>query len=215
MSSEHHTLVPLSFATLGTPAVSPQDADAERVRARTQGYSAGYAAGMQMAVEQARAQQAEHARLMEAQRREAELRHEAALAALSRAAEAFSSHAVETVESADRSLIAAALDLAEAILGAELRDGRRAAEASLHRVLEGADAESLKAVRMSPQEAQLIADQAEGAGVRIIADPSLRPGDAVADLSDGFLDARISTALTRCRDSLALTAASSGQGDRP
>ncbi|GAB3846549.1 FliH/SctL family protein [Nesterenkonia populi] len=211
MSSEQTALTPLSFTTLGGAAVDPQDIEAERARARTQGYSAGYAAGVQMAAEQTRAQQAEHVRRLQAQRERAQEEHDAALAALTNAADALASRTVEAVQAVDRSLTAAALELAEAILGAELKDGRSSAEAALRRVLENTEPEDVRAVRMHPAQARLIAEQAQQAGVRAAADPALAPGDAVADLAEGFLDARISTALQRCREALASSGGSSVQ----
>jgi flagellar assembly protein FliH len=36
-------------------------------------------------------------------------------------------------------------------------------------------------------------------GVELVADPQLARGDAVAELADGYLDARLSTALARVR----------------
>ncbi|WP_170228503.1 FliH/SctL family protein [Nesterenkonia populi] len=211
MSAEQAALTPLSFATLGGAVVDTQDIEAERARARTQGYSAGYAAGARVAAEQARAQQAEHARRLQAQREQAQAEHDAELAALTNAADALASRTLEAVQAVDRSLTAAALELAEAILGAELKDGRHCAESALRRVLENTEPEDVRAVRMNPREARLIAEQAQQAGVRAAADPALAPGDAVADLAEGFLDARISTALQRCREALASPGGSSAQ----
>jgi flagellar assembly protein FliH len=39
-------------------------------------------------------------------------------------------------------------------------------------------------------------------GVALVADASLQPGDAIADMPNGYLDARIGTALSRAKATL-------------
>ncbi|WP_258935121.1 FliH/SctL family protein [Nesterenkonia pannonica] len=203
MSSEQSSIVPLSFATLSAAGASAAPSvETDRAQARTQGYAAGYGAGMRAAAEQTQAQRAEHDQKLRAQREQAHAEQAEALDALARAADAFAHRALESVHTLDRSLAAAALQLAEALLGAELKDGPHSAQAALLRVLRDAEPESVRAVRMSPHAASLIADKAEQAGVRVISDASMPEGSAVADLREGFLDARLTTAVARCREAI-------------
>jgi len=58
----------------------------------------------------------------------------------------------------------------------------------------------VQVVRLNPSDlAALDPSTIEAAGVALAADPSLARGDAVTEFSNGFLDARISTALARAR----------------
>ena len=95
------------------------------------------------------------------------------------------------------------LELAEAILGYELNDGPTSARAALARVVGHADPKTLIAVRMNPNDiAELDAAGRATTAVDIIADDDIARGDAVGDFADGYLDARIQTALARARAAL-------------
>ncbi|MFS2031944.1 hypothetical protein ACEN85_17785, partial [Curtobacterium sp. CT11-45] len=59
------------------------------------------------------------------------------------------------------------------------------------------------AVRLSVADAARVAEL--DLPVPVVADPSLHDGDAVVDLPDGLLDARIATALDRARTALGVT----------
>ena len=75
------------------------------------------------------------------------------------------------------------------------------AVAALARV-RAADVEPV-AVRLHPEDLRALGPDPElPEGARLVADPSLSRGDAVADLPDGWLDARIGTALERARTAL-------------
>lgn len=197
--------VPAVFERVSS-AASTQAVDAERERARSAGYAAGFAAG---ACEAARAAQveAEHTaarRAAEDTQRAAE--HAAALDTLERAARAAAARTAPVLELAEARLHAAALDLAAAVLGTELTDGERSARAALARVLDHPLLPGVHTVRLHPRD--LAALQASAGvprvpGVELVADPSLAPGDAVAEHADGYLDGRIDAALDRARAVLA------------
>jgi flagellar assembly protein FliH len=100
---------------------------------------------------------------------------------------------------------AAALELATVVLGCELADGERSARAALARVLDDPQVPGVHTVRLSQRD--LDALRAAGgvpdvAGLELVADPTLAPGDAVGRHPDGYLDARITTALARARAAL-------------
>jgi flagellar assembly protein FliH len=107
------------------------------------------------------------------------------------------------VANAQESLAVSALELAEAVLGAELSDGDASAKAIVSRVLSVVDASVATAVRVHPADLPLLADLfGSHEAITLVADDTLGRGDAVAELPSGFLDARISTALSRARCAL-------------
>jgi flagellar assembly protein FliH len=171
------------------------------------GYAAGWAAGTRAAartaaLEQMRAAEEEVTRI----KRRAASCH-AAVALLMTAAEAARARTAPVLDEARGTLAAAALVLAEAVLGMELADGATSARAALLRALAVRDDEEVVSIRMHPEDIALLrTGLSDGAGVmgipdgvELAADPGLARGDAVAELADGYLDARLSTALARVR----------------
>ncbi|UBQ03973.1 hypothetical protein [Curtobacterium sp. TXMA1] len=205
------TVQRVAFPVLGSATARDRAAAAD-----VRGHAAGYAAGL-------RAAQAEtaalHARL--------EAEHEARLAALhtetvrrvqvlDAATAAMLSQVAPVLHDAEESLVDAALDLAEAVVGHVVRSGRQdapavtghgleapptpGAEATVRRALASVDATVPVAVRLSPGDAARVADLA--LPVPVVADAALHDGDAVVDLPDGLLDARLGAALDRARTAL-------------
>lgn len=187
------TVPPLPVITTGRAS----EAVAEATR---RGHAAGYAAGLREAartVAERREQlEAEHARTVERVRQECVR----ALAALGAAAAQLRAREVAAVQDAQDVLAAAALDLAEAVIGVELADGETSARAALARALADVDAESVRVVRLNPADLHHL-DTAT-ADVRLVGDPSVPVGDAVAELDHGLLDAAIGSALRRARAAL-------------
>ena len=168
-------------------------------RSHAQGHAAGYAAGMRAATEELRraaaVQQAEH---LAFQQRE-QARIDQAVRGLDAAARAFADR-VATVHTASQELVhAAALDLAEAVIGAQLRAGDPA-RLALARALQEVDPDDVRRVRLSPTDFASLDDAARAAaGVALVPDLALASGDAMVDLTDGYLDARIGSALARAK----------------
>ena len=168
-------------------------------QARAAGWAAGWAAGTRAAADAARTQRATH----EAEHRAAEAAREAqvtaALAVLRRAADAAAARVVPVLDAAAASLDEGAVLLAEAVLGAELADDEDRARAALARALSLPSDVGVHTVRLHPADlAVLAAVQVDlPTGVELVADARLHPGDAVSELPDGFVDARIRTALDR------------------
>jgi flagellar assembly protein FliH len=205
------------------PAVEQPGRSESQDRGYVQGHAAGYAAGLRAAAaEQARLaaqRQAEHEAAMAAGRDAAN--HSVAL--LTAAAAAFQQRFRLVLQDAETVLAAGALDLAEAVLGYELDDGERTARAALNRALSGGAAAAgvgagdwgrggtpeVAAVRMNPADIAVLTAQGitQGIGVDLIPDSSLKRGDAMAQYPEGWLDARLGTALGRARAALL--------GDRP
>lgn len=179
-------------------------ARAAREQDRAAGYAAGWAAGARAAAEQAAQQRAtlaaEHAAAEE--RREAAVR--AAVDRLARAAAASDARSAPVVADVRRTVVEAAVELAEAVLGHELADGPTSARAALERALSAGADLGVHTVRLSPADhAVLLAEGVEPPpGVALVADQRLRPGDAISEHPAGYLDAQISTAMDRARRAL-------------
>lgn len=189
-----------AFSTLRFPSLRDRAQDDLQARARVHGHAAGYAAGLKSA----EADLALRRQQLEAQARaaavDAAARTDAALAALRAAVRALDARLAPTVEEAEATLAEAAVDLAEAVLGRELAAGVDSAESALRRALSHPEAREVVAVRLSPTDLAALPDDVRAAaGVPLQADASLSPGDAVAQLPDGYLDARIGAALERAR----------------
>ncbi|WAB83889.1 FliH/SctL family protein [Microcella daejeonensis] len=168
------------------------------------GYAEGYAAGLRAAVvESARRLSALEAAAAERRRRDDESTA-TALAALDAAASAWSARVVQQRESVERALAETAVELAAAIVGSAALDLDAAARAAIDRVLAHEESPRLTAVRLHPDDLALVASLLEaGSAPPLVGDPRVRRGDAVGDFVDGELDARLTTALDRCRALLA------------
>lgn len=195
-----------TVATVAFPALdAPGEADLPTQRAGASAHAAGFAAGFAAgarAASRAAAQArvvAEERALADDRRRAAE--HAAALAALDAAVRGARSQTAPVLAEAQATLHRCALELATAVLGVELSDGPTGAVAALARVA-AADVEPV-VIHLNPDDLRALgADPQLPEGARLVADPSLARGDAVADLADGWLDARIGAALERARAAL-------------
>jgi flagellar assembly protein FliH len=192
-----------TFSRMAFPQLQKQDTVAEN-EGYVHGHSAGYAAGLRAAEAEQRimAEQLEAAfsARSEGQRVEADR----TLAVLNSAVRALHARNAPVLSAAEDVLAAAAIELAEAILGYELSDGGKSARSALARAIAGAAAAEVVTVRMNPADLAILDDNdIRKAEVRLTADAALAPGDAVAVLPDGLLDARIGTALARAKQALA------------
>jgi flagellar assembly protein FliH len=188
--------------TVHYPRLDGPSSATERERGYTQGHVAGYAAGLRLAAQEARAAhdafEAEKADFRT--RSSIQLAEQSALllAIGDRAAQA----ALPVLEQADRAVAAAALQLAEAILGTELSSAQTAARAALGRAFPSREQAPPLHIRLHPADAVLLSGTAPAAGITLVEDPTLQRGDAMAAYPDGMIDARISTALDRAREAL-------------
>ncbi|GAA2726510.1 FliH/SctL family protein [Cellulomonas aerilata] len=178
---------------------------AQAEQARAAGWSAGWAAGARAAAEAARAQRGALLAELAAAEEARAAQVAGAVAVLRRAAEAAAARTAPVLQDAAATLDEGAVLLAQAVLGAELADGADRARAALARALSLPLDAGVHTVRLHPSDLAAVtaAGAAVPAGVQLVADGSLRPGDAVSELADGFLDARISTAVERAARALA------------
>lgn len=214
MSSEI-VFTPLTFPSLR------ERTDEAATAARTRGHSDGFISGLRAASVEAdrtrlalEAENAEFARL-------ATRRLESALSALAAATRALEQRAAPVLADAQNMLASAAVEIAEALLGHALADHESSARSALARALAHVDPALVQVVRLNPADLATLAPLDSGtldggtldggtlergllaaAGVKFVGDPSLECGDAVTEFTDGYLDARISTALGRVRTAL-------------
>jgi len=173
---------------------------------RAAGYAAGYAAGWAQGAAAAaeRAQVALDAETV--RRREEEARTRAsvqlALGAVLRAAADLEGRDAPVLADLTDALARTGLELATAVVGAEVRTGA-GARAALLRALAPCPPSGRVTVHLHP--ADLVELQRAGEvpeGAHLVADPSLGRGDAVAQHPGGSVDARLDRALQRAADVL-------------
>ena len=166
---------------------------------RARGHAAGYTEGLRAAAEEARLHQArldaEHDDLMRSAR--LELAH--ALTVLQAAASALDRRTAPVLRDAEDSMLGIAMELAEAIVGHALADEAAAARFAVGRI----DAAVGHTVRLHPHDLALLEPaQLDRAGVTFVADAGLARGDAVSEFPDGYIDARIQSALDHAKAAL-------------
>ncbi|WP_166789750.1 FliH/SctL family protein [Cryobacterium fucosi] len=188
------------FSTLSFPTLRDVNRDLGHEQSRARGHAAGYAAGLRAAADEidARAARldAEHAAAV----RHGQARVDHAVAMLGAAAVALDERTIPVLRDAENTLVTTALDLAEAIIGHELDDAEKSARFALGRALNHTTAVQPHSVRMNPDDLAVLDESTRAqAGVEFAADPSLARGDAITEFPDGFLDARIGTALARAK----------------
>ncbi|TDN42862.1 flagellar assembly protein FliH [Curtobacterium flaccumfaciens] len=205
------------------PVIERTGTQTRSTSADVRGHAAGYAAGLRAAqaeTDALRARlEAEHAARVASMQADTARR----IAVLDAATNAMLSQVTPVLEAAEQSVAAAALDLAEAVVGYSIRASRPSdaatagpadahsleargasgAEATVMRALASVDRTVAVAIRLSVGDAARVA--ALDLPVPVVADPTLSDGDAVVDLPDGLLDARIATALDRARTALGVT----------
>lgn len=173
--------------------------------ARSAGWAAGWAAGMRAAADAARVEReafaAQHAAAQAA--RDAQVA--SAVTVLRRAAEAAAARVVPVLDDVAAALDEGAVLLAQAVIGVELAADADRARSALARALSLPLDAGVHTVRLHPTDLTVLGTVGAvlPTDVQLVADPSLRPGDAVSELADGFLDARIATAVDRAARALA------------
>lgn len=184
----------LAFPELGGPAQAEAEA-----RSHTQGHAAGYAAGLRAAELVAQRRAAAHAELQRLDDARTSASAEALIASLQLALRAVESRIAPVLAEAQSTLAASAIELAEAILGSELAEGEASARSAVTRALAGVDTSLVLLLRLHPDTLAALDGALLAQGITVAPDATLTPGDAMVDFADGYLDARISTALARAK----------------
>ena len=180
--------------------------------ARASGYASGYAAGWSAATREVRVDEEARIRAQEDLEARAAAEAERVRSALAMARETARSMASPVLQTTADDLASAAVALAEQLVGVVLRDERLRVHGALARALEIEEESGAVRVRMNPDDVEImramLSDPAAEIeipeGVDVQGDPSLARGDAVTELEVGFVDARLSSALTRVRAELEL-----------
>jgi flagellar assembly protein FliH len=180
-----------------------------REAARAEGYSAGWSAGRRVAAAEARARSAAVATEVAASERARKQRHDTALAALAAAATTLEQRAVPVLDDLSESILAAAMVLAEAVLGRELAVAGNGGADALRRALDMAPRQRPVTVRLHPEDLTTLAlydttVEIDGRAVTVVPDPSLGRGDAIAVCDATEVDARLGAALDRAGKALGL-----------
>ncbi|MFF1632375.1 FliH/SctL family protein [Leifsonia sp. NPDC058248] len=201
------------FAPFPIPVLAETaESHAAATAARSRGYASGYADGL-------RAAAVEQAAWVEAADAERAVEIDIAAQRVALLVNALRSAAVELREctvpvlaEAETALVNAAFELAESVVGNALADRLAAARGAVARALDGDVRGVVGVVRLNPDDLDELGGAAGAAGVgatgaddsavRFVADPSLGRGDAIGELPDGWLDARIGAALARAREAL-------------
>ena len=188
------------FSTLTYPALRNAASDSRDDQARVSGHAAGFAAGLREAEAQVAARIAALEAETAASISHGRARVDLAVALLNSAADALDTRTVPLLESAHATLAESAMLVAEAVVGSELSDAGVAARSALHRALDSVDVGVVHEVRMNPADlATLGPDVLAAAGVTFTPDATLARGDALTQFPDGYLDARIGSALARVK----------------
>jgi flagellar assembly protein FliH len=169
-----------------------------RAAAEAAGYAAGWAKGVEAARAVVDAEQQAARRATEA--RGAQLVQ--ALGAVEAAARGLERRVAPTLAEVEDVVLSAAFDLAEALVGARLRDDETRGLDALRRVLALAPANEEVRVHLHPADLQVVRAADVPAGVVLVADPAQTPGDAVAYSGASEIDGRITTAVARARRQL-------------
>lgn len=202
MSSD--AAIPRGFEPLTVPVIAETENErAASAAARSRGYAAGFAEGRRAAAREqaewlARAEDARAAESDEVAARVAVL-----MTALRTSAVELREATVPVLAEAETALVDAAFELATAVVGVALEDRLAAARAAVERVASAGAPGVVPIVRLNPADmAELRAAGLADDDVRLTADASLARGDAIGELPEGWLDARIHSALDRAKRAL-------------
>ncbi|MDQ2958601.1 MAG: flagellar assembly protein FliH [Actinomycetota bacterium] len=200
-----------TFVLSGRAGVPAELVDQARVDARSVGYAQGWSQGLRDASEaQAEVQASARTEALRLAETNAQ-RWESALQAVQAAAGRLDQTVVQLTDEISDKILAAAVELAQTLIGQELRDPTVSASAALSRVLRVAPENEPVTVWLSSQDYQTLtgtggteliaAIDATGAGrITLECDPALTIGDATARSAATSIDARLTEAVARLRE---------------
>ncbi len=200
------------FSMSGASAIPAAILDESRAAAAAVGYARGWSEGMRGA-ETAMADARSRAELeVAAVTRAAAARTAETAAALGACLTQLHDLVTQACARDEQALLAAAVSLAEVLVGRELIAVDTAALAAVRRALSLMDEPTTVTVRLNPTAAAALraadldtqlADLGGAARLRLVDDASLATTDAVAESSGITVDARLNTAIERARAALA------------
>lgn len=184
-----------------------------RQQARTTGYAEGWAQGKRdaAAANEAAAARAVLAEEAYEQRRTTALA--SAVNALGRAVTGLEDQLMPTFTELQEVVLASAWELAEAIIGRNLRDDPERGADALRRAMTATPEHGDVTVSLHPDDYRSLTGSDPGSGadfdfqgrrITLRPDPGLQPGDAVAETGTATVDATIAAAVARAREALRL-----------
>jgi flagellar assembly protein FliH len=168
--------------------VSPELVESARQEGYTAGFEEGYAAGYTHGIDDARRHVDLLGQLVQ------KLGHEA---------EALAGRQATSAIDIEEQVVAAALRIAEVIVGHELAQPDDHGRDAIARALALAPVHGDVTVRLHPADIAVMSDPAELAPGRvlvIVSDPSLSPGDCIVDVAACRIDARVGAAIQRAHE---------------
>ncbi|MBI1758586.1 MAG: flagellar assembly protein [Actinobacteria bacterium] len=176
--------------------------------AHAAGYAAGWAQGQQHAHEAAKiaAEVAAAEARQVAERQESAV--DAAVRTVAAAADRLERRAIPVAAELEELILRTAMSIAEAVLGRELAVAEAPGLDALRRAMALAPTDRPVTVRLNPTDHAALAGrrtkdhQIDGRQVSLLADPTLRRGDAIAESDITTVDARLDAALQRVRKAL-------------
>ncbi|MEV1288089.1 FliH/SctL family protein [Micromonospora sp. NPDC049679] len=205
-------VTPARFDTdLRASTSSPTDVAASaRESARATGYAEGWAQGQRAARIAARAAADQTAAAEQAAAAAAEAALGRALGALGQAAAQLEQRTAPTIAMMEELILAAAVELTQAILGRELATVDSRALDAIGRAMSLTPPAEPVTVRLHPDDYQTLLREdwteefhIDGRAVRLRPDPMLQPGDAIAEAGATTVDATLPAALARVKEVLA------------
>ncbi|GAA3871588.1 hypothetical protein GCM10022243_41060 [Saccharothrix violaceirubra] len=196
------TAVPYRVGPRGVPTIGTV-----RAGAHAEGYAVGWAQGIREAREATSAARARATSDLTTLLADRDARIGRAVAAVAAAADQVRAITVQRAEEIAEPLVAAAVDLAESLLGATLAvDAPAAARAAVRRALANVPERKPVVVRLNPADLAELAEAEtptlSGAPVSLAADPSVGRGDAVAETDTTTVYAVLAEALAAVRAEL-------------
>jgi len=189
-----------TFSRVNFPSLGTRSPTSEDVKSRASGHAAGYAAGLRAAAAEIAAEEARREAELAEALAAADARANAAVAILSAASEALEKRTSPVLAEAQDAIAATAMELAEAILGRELSDSETSAVTALQRALADIELDLVQVVRLNPEDLEFLDWQGKlTPTVTFEADATLARGDAVTEFEEGYLDARVASAVERAR----------------
>ena len=209
------------------PPIDSGPVERAKEQARTAGYAEGWAQGRRAAAVEA-AEAADRARALEQaheQRRTAALAQ--AVNALGRAVTGLETQLMPTLQELQEAVLRHAFELAEAIIGRAVDDPEGRGADALRRAMAAAPEQGDVVVSLHPDDYRtLVGTDADavplpgasdggenprigvftyaGRAIHLRPDPSLRPGDAIAQTGSTTVDASLAAAIARAREALRL-----------
>ena len=193
------------------PPVDNEAVERAKQQARTTGYAEGWAQGKRDAAAAAEAAAARAVAAEEAYEQRRTTALASAVNALGRAVTGLEDQLMPTFTELQEVVLATAWDLAEAIIGRNLRDDPERGADALRRAMTAAPEHGDVTVSLHPDDYRSLVGEGsgqdfdfEGRRITLRPDPGLQPGDAVAETGTATVDATIAAAVSRAREALRL-----------